>query len=79
MASMTVSLSDPVKEWVEECIKNGRYATASAYVSDLIRRDRAQRDGLIEALVEGERSGTSHRTVEDIIAAAKASLSNGQV
>jgi len=79
MATMTVSLADQLKDWVEERVKNGRYATVSDYVGELIRRDREQREALVTALIEGEQSGTSRRTVHDIAAAAKAKLSNGQV
>jgi len=79
MVTMTVSLSDQLKDWVDERVKNGRYPTVSDYVGELIRRDREQREALVEALIEGEQSGTSRRTVQDIAAAAKAKLSNGQV
>ena len=44
MATMTVSLPDPMKDWVEAQAKTGRYSTASDYVRDLIRRDQARND-----------------------------------
>jgi antitoxin ParD1/3/4 len=74
MATMNVSLPEPLKDWVEERVKTGRYANASDYVRDLIRRDQERRDALVRALIEGEKSGTSRRSVRDIIAAAKAKL-----
>jgi antitoxin ParD1/3/4 len=39
MATMNVSLPDPMKDWVEAQAGTGRYANASDYVRDLIRRD----------------------------------------
>jgi len=39
MATMNVSLPDPMKEWVEERLKSGQYGNASEYVRDLIRED----------------------------------------
>jgi antitoxin ParD1/3/4 len=79
MATMTVSLPDQLKDWVDESVKNGRYSTASDYVGDLIRRDREQREALVEALIEGEQGAPSQRSVQEIAAAAKAKLSNGQI
>ena len=63
MATMNVSLPDPLKEWVEDRVRSGRYANASDYVRDLIRRDQEKRDALVRALIEGEESGTSRRSV----------------
>ena len=79
MATMTVSLPDQLKDWVDERVKNDRYLTASDYVRELIRRDREQREALVAALIEGEQSGASKRTVQDIAASAKSKLSNGQI
>lgn len=69
MATMNVSLPDPMKDWVEEQIKTGHYSDASDYVRDLIRRDREyqdKRETLIKALVAGEQSGTSKRNLDTI-------------
>jgi len=76
---MTVSVPDQLKDWVDERVKNGRYSTVSDYVGDLIRRDREQREALVDALIEGEQSGTGKRTVREIAAGAKSKLSNGQI
>ena len=38
MATMNVSLPDPMKDWVEAQARTGRYSNASGYVRDLIRR-----------------------------------------
>jgi len=48
---------------------------ASDYVRDLIRRDQAyqdRREMLIKALIAGENSGESERSIEDIWQAIKA-------
>ncbi len=39
MATMNVSLPGPMKDWVEEQARSGRYSNVSDYVRDLIRRD----------------------------------------
>jgi antitoxin ParD1/3/4 len=79
MNTMTVSLPDAMKEWVEERVKSGSYANASDYVRDLIKRDQAMRDELVEALIAGERSGISQRTVAEIIADTRSKLENGEL
>lgn len=69
MATMNVSLPDPMKTWVEEQVQSGQYSNASDYVRDLIRRDqqyRDQREVLVRALVEGERSGVTRQTVSEL-------------
>ena len=59
MAAMNISLPDPMKAWVEECVHSGRYANASDYVRDLIRQDHVKLEQLRQALIEGENSGPS--------------------
>jgi len=75
MATMNVSLPDPMKNWVEECVKSGRYANASDYVRDLIRQDHMKLEQLRQALIEGENSGPSTGlNIEAFIATKKNSL-----
>ena len=60
MAPMNVSLPDPMKAWVEAQTETGRYANASDYVRDLIRKDqeRTAKIGAMQTLVdEGLASG----------------------
>jgi len=60
MATMNVSLPDPMKQWVEAQSKDGRYANASDYVRDLIRRDQERQravSDLQSALDDGFASG----------------------
>jgi antitoxin ParD1/3/4 len=78
MATINISLPDPVTEWIEERIRSGQYADASDYIGDLIRDDRERREQLVRALIEGEESGLSGRTVRDIIADTKSTVGNGQ-
>lgn len=77
MATMNVSLPDPMRDWVEAQVKGGSYANASDYIRDLIRHDQEQKNRLEAALIEGVESGRSSRKAEDILAAAKAQLGNG--
>jgi antitoxin ParD1/3/4 len=79
MATMSISLPDPVKEWIEERVRSGHYANAGDYIRDLVRNDRERREGLVRALIEGEESGPSDQTVQDIIADTKFKIGNGQV
>lgn len=39
MASMNISLPDPLRDHVQARVDSGHYASASDYVRDLIRRD----------------------------------------
>lgn len=72
MATMNVSLPDPMREWIEDQIKTGRYANASDYMRDLVRRDQEAKDALIEALEKGVASGASRRSIGDAWKSAKA-------
>lgn len=77
MATMNVSLPDPMKDWVEAQARSGRYSNASDYVRDLIRRDQERINKLneLQALItEGMESGISSRTPDEIIAAARERL-----
>lgn len=48
MGTMNISLPAPMKTWVEDQAKSGRYANSSDYVRDLIRRDRARLEAITE-------------------------------
>ncbi|MBI1384717.1 MAG: type II toxin-antitoxin system ParD family antitoxin [Rhizobiales bacterium] len=69
MASMNISLPDPMKDWVTAQTRTGRYANASDYVRDLIRQDQervANIAQLQQLLDEGLASGVSEHTIDDI-------------
>ncbi len=75
MATMNVSLPDPMKVWVEAQARTGRFSNASDYVRDLIRRDQEQTGkwaALQRYLDEAEASGTSPRSFTEIVAEAQA-------
>ena len=60
MASMNISLPDPMRDWVQAQIDAGKYASSSDYVRDLIRRDQEARDkfkALQDAITAGMQSG----------------------
>jgi antitoxin ParD1/3/4 len=78
MATMTISLPDPMKDWVEAQIRQGDYASTSDYMRDLIRRDRERRshaelslDDVQRIVAEARAGGTSDKTLADILAEAK--------
>ncbi|MCL6707088.1 type II toxin-antitoxin system ParD family antitoxin [Pseudomonas sp. R2.Fl] len=74
MATMNVSLPDPMKEWVEAQTRMGRYSNASDYVRDLIRRDQERADKIAELqrlVTEGLESGISTLTKDQILDAAR--------
>lgn len=72
MATMNVSLPDPMKDWVESQTKSGRYSNASDYVRDLIRRDQERRAEIaqVQSLIdEGLESGVAERFSMDALQA----------
>ena len=74
MATMNVSLPDKMKSWVERQAETGRYANASDYIRDLIRRDQENAAELVhlQALIdEGLDSGVSDKTMDEILAEAR--------
>ena len=54
MATMTVSLPDAMKDWVEAQVETGRYGNSSDYVRDLVRRDqeRAEARAKLQQMVD---------------------------
>ena len=75
MATMNISLPNPMKDWVEAQIENGKYASSSDYVRDLIRRDQDNREKLAAlqaAITQGLESGVSDKTLDDVWAQVKA-------
>ena len=66
MATMNVSLPDPMKEWVESQTRTGRYSNASDYVRDLIRRDQERQTaiGELQRLVDERLASGSPETFD---------------
>ncbi|MCC6920043.1 MAG: type II toxin-antitoxin system ParD family antitoxin [Alphaproteobacteria bacterium] len=77
MATMTVSLPDPMKDWIEALTRNGEYASSSDYVRDLVRRDRERRsqeltiEELRQIVADARESGIGTRSPEQIFAEAR--------
>lgn len=61
MATMNISLPDPMKEFIESEVASGGYSTASEYFRELIRDAQKRRaEARLEALLlEGLDSGAS--------------------
>ncbi|MGA2290335.1 type II toxin-antitoxin system ParD family antitoxin [Bradyrhizobium sp.] len=78
MATMTISLPEPMKDWIEARIKEGEYASTSDYVRDLVRRDRERRshpeltmDDLRRIVDQSRASGVGRKSVSEVLAQAK--------
>lgn len=67
MSTLNISITDDMRKWVDQQIASGRYANASDYIRDLIRTNQSTTDAIRLALIQGEQSGTSSLTLEDII------------
>lgn len=77
MATMNISIPDPMKDWVQSQVETGTYANSSDYVRDLIRQDQEKRNkiqALQAAITAGLQSGESDKSFDDIIQAARNSL-----
>ncbi len=75
MATMNISLPDPMKSWVEARTKTGRFANSSDYVRDLIRRDveRQEKIARMRDLVnEARASGISELSLDEIFELSRA-------
>jgi len=74
MASMNISLPDPMRDWVEQQMKSGRYDNASEYMRDLILtdQDRAYNIAAMQRLVdEAMASEDSAKSLSEIRAIAR--------
>jgi antitoxin ParD1/3/4 len=67
MQTMNISLPDPLKEFVDHQIAEGRYSTVSEYIRDLIRDDekRKAEERLVALLLEGLEGEESELTRQD--------------
>ena len=73
----TITLTEQQGQWVKARIATGDFTNDSEYFRDLIRRDQARTEELEvlrRALAEGERSGVSTRSSDDILNAAREKL-----
>ena len=77
MATMNVSLPDPMKSWVEQQAKAGKYSNSSDYVRDLIRKDQEKTErvaNLQTRVDEGLRSGRGSSDMRALKNLARASV-----
>jgi len=80
MATLNISLPDPMRTWIQERIDEGKYSTSSDYVRDLIRRDQ-ERKQKIEVMQQAITQGLESKDVKDfdINAFTKRMLKESQV
>ena len=64
MATMNISLPNPMRSWVQGKIDEGQYASSSDYVRDLIRKDQA-RNQKIEILQAAITDGLKSNDIEN--------------
>lgn len=59
MATMNISLADPLKEFVDEEVREGGYSSTSDYMRDLIRQRQREKAAafLRQLIAEGMASG----------------------
>ena len=76
MQSMNISLPEPLKQFVDGQIAQGRYSSASEYVRELIRADekRKAEEQLEANLLEGLSGSESELAPEDWRAIRKEAL-----
>ncbi|MBL4607019.1 MAG: type II toxin-antitoxin system ParD family antitoxin [Pseudomonadales bacterium] len=70
MTRASISISPPNDEWIQSQIESKEFSSRSEVVNDLIRKARKEQDEIETiraALIEGEESGTSTRTPDEII------------
>ncbi|MBW2186897.1 MAG: type II toxin-antitoxin system ParD family antitoxin [Deltaproteobacteria bacterium] len=74
MQRKTITVTPQQDMWIKSQIESGEYGNDSEYLRDLIRLDQAKKNKLAQlrsALVEGEESGISQRSMADILTDAK--------
>ncbi len=77
MVKKSITVTNQQDEWIKSRIATGHYGSDSEVVRDLIRREQTRNDALEAlraALIEGEQSGISDKTPQEIFEEAKARL-----
>ena len=70
MTRASISITPPNDAWIKSQIESEEFSSRSDVVNDLIRKARKEQDEILAiraALIEGEESGTSSRTPNEII------------
>lgn len=79
----TITFTEQQDQWIKAKIAGGQFTNDSEYIRDLVRRDQeknAELEMLRAAFMEGEQSGMSTRTPDDIRKAVQERMrNNGQL
>ena len=65
----TITFTEQQDQWIKTKIASGQFTNDSEYIRDLVRRDQeksAELEMLRAALIDGEQSGVSARTPDEI-------------
>jgi antitoxin ParD1/3/4 len=65
----TITFTEQQDQWIKAKIAAGQFTNDSEYIRDLVRRDQEKSteiEAIRAALIEGEHSGMSTRTPDDI-------------
>lgn len=75
MATIDLTLPEPLQAWVDARVRAGDYPTGADYLRDLVARDRERVEALAELdrlVEEGFASGTSDRSMDEVLQEARA-------
>jgi len=70
----TITVTTQQDLWIKTQVESGSYGNDSEYIRDLIRKDHEYKnklENLRSALIAGEKSGVSHRNMQEILIDAK--------
>jgi antitoxin ParD1/3/4 len=74
MTKVLLSLPDPLGEWAEKEAVNNNFDSVGDYLESLLQQERERQEALAEfdrLIQEGEDSGVSDRTFDEILAEAR--------
>jgi len=74
MQRKTITVTEQQDTWIKSQVESGQYGNDSEYLRELIRHDQEYKNKiklLSFALIEGEESGISERSMTDILNDAK--------
>ncbi|MCC8358547.1 ribbon-helix-helix domain-containing protein [Salinimicrobium sediminilitoris] len=77
MTRQSISLTKPNDEWLKEQLKQEEYTSKSELINDLIRKEREKEkeiEWLRLKLLEGEQSGFTNLSAEEILTQSKEQL-----
>nr|WP_138120614.1 type II toxin-antitoxin system ParD family antitoxin [Bathymodiolus heckerae thiotrophic gill symbiont] len=74
MQRKTIAVTEQQESWIRSQIDTGKYDNDSEYLRELIRLDQEHKNKIAmlrSALIEGEKSGVTDRSMADILNDAK--------